>query len=92
MKNQLAILSMLSLAITGITSFILLKKMIIIEVGAIIFLIGFTWELYGTKKGLWSFNPSPIHTIADRIPIETALSYFFIGMIAASYVILRLSI
>jgi len=92
MKNQLAILSMLGLAITGITSFILLKKMIIIEVGAIIFFIGFIWELYGTKKGLWGFNPSPIYTIADRVPIETALSYFFIGMVAASYVIFRLSI
>jgi hypothetical protein len=92
MKNQLAILSMLGLAITGITSFILLKKMIIIEVGAIIFLTGFTWELYGTKKGLWNNKPSPIYTIAGRLPIETALSYFFIGMVAASYVIFRLSI
>jgi len=92
MKNQLALLSMFGLAIASITSLILLKKMIIIEVGAMIFFIGFVWELYGTKKGLWVYNPSPIYTIADRIPIEIALSYLFIGMAAASYVIFRLLI
>lgn len=92
MKNQLAIFSMLALAITSIVSFILLKKMIIIEVGTIIFFIGFIWELYGTKKGLWDYNPSSIYTIAGRVPIEVTLSYFFTGMAVATYIFFRLGI
>jgi len=90
MKNQWLIISMFGLAIIAIPSFIFLKKMLIIELGTIIFFIGLTWELYGTKKGLWKNSSSPIYNIANRLPIEIALSYFFLGMIAASYVIFRL--
>lgn len=92
MENQWIIFSMLGLAIIGISSFMIFKKMLIIELGTIIFFISLIWELYGTKKGLWKNNPSPIYTIAGRLPIEIALSYFFLGMIAASYVIFRLMI
>jgi len=90
MKNQWTIISMFGLAIIAISSFIFLKNSFIIELGLIIFFIGLIWELYGTKSGLWKNNPSPIYSIANRLPIEIALSYFFLGMIAASYVIFRL--
>jgi uncharacterized membrane protein YoaT (DUF817 family) len=81
---------MLGLLIIGISGFILLKKMLIVEVGSILFFVGLIWELYGTKKGLWNYEPSPFYTIAGRVPIETLLSYFFLGMVAASYIIFRL--
>jgi len=92
MKNLWTIFSMFGLAIIGISGFILFKKTLIIEAGSIAFFSGLIWELYGTKKGLWKNSPSPIFTIANRLPIEIALSYFFLGMIAASYVTFRLMI
>jgi uncharacterized membrane protein len=92
MKNQWTIFSMFGLAIIGISGFILLKKALIIEIGSILFFVGLIWELYGTKRGLWNYESSPIYTIAGRIPIETLLSYFFLGMVATSYIIFRLVI
>ena len=90
MENQLSIVSMFVLAIIGLSGFILLKEILIIEVATIVFFIALIWELYGTKKGLWNYDPSPIYTIVGRIPIEILISYFFLGMIAASYVIFRI--
>jgi len=92
MKNQISVLSMLILAMASIAGFIFFKNIIIIEVGAIVFFTGFAWELYGTGKGLWDYNPSQICTIAGRVPIEILLSYLFLGMSAACYVLFRLVI
>jgi hypothetical protein len=90
-KNWWGTLCMFLVASIGITGFFLSKNSLIIEFGMIVFTIGFIQELRGMKKKLWLYSSSPIYMIAGRIPIEIALSYLFLGMTAATYIIFRLS-
>ena len=75
----------------AIAGLIIYKNIFIIEPGILGAIGSLIYELYGTKKKLWSYSSSPIYMIAGRIPIEVILTYFFGGMLAAVYILYRLS-
>jgi uncharacterized membrane protein len=78
------------LALIGSLGFLTYKNFIIIELGLIGFVADLIYELYGTAKGWWSYNYSSIYVIASRVPIEVPLMYFFMGAMAALFVLWRL--
>lgn len=67
------------------------KSPIIIEFGIIAAVADLVYELYGTKKGWWKYGKSRF-MIAGRVPVNVPLTYFFMGMAAVIFVLIRLSI
>lgn len=75
--------------IIGLAGFLYYKNSIIIETGVIVLLAGLFIELEGTKKKQWVYTDS-YYMICNRVPIELALQYLFVGMIVAIYYFFRM--
>jgi hypothetical protein len=76
----------------GVLGIITYRNFIIIELGLLGALCDLVYELYGTKKGWWSYDNSHSHyMIAGRLPIGVVFTYFCMGMVAATYVLSRLT-
>jgi hypothetical protein len=75
----------------AIAGLIIYKNIFIIEPGILGAIGTLIYELYGTKKKLWSYSSPSIYRIAGRVPITVILTYFFGGMVAAVYILYRLS-
>ena len=76
--------------VIGITGLVKLRKLVILELGAIGFVADIVWELYGTGNRLWGYYHSPFYMIGGTLPIEIIILYFFLGMTAAVYALCRL--
>lgn len=77
----------------GVLGIITYRNLIILELGLLGAFCDLLYELYGTKKGWWSYDNSHSHyMIAGRLPIGVVFTYFCMGMVAATYVLVRLSI
>jgi hypothetical protein len=80
------------LCVIGFAGLITYKNPIIIELGLIGATCDLLYELYGTGKGWWTYDNS--HTqymIAGRVPVGIIFTYFCMGMVAVTYVLIRLS-
>lgn len=93
LKNKYIIqnIVLVGLAITGIVSFITFRSIVLFELGAFGFMADLTYELIGTKRGWWKYSYPSLWKIANRVPIEVPLTYFFMGVVAAAFVFFRLT-
>jgi hypothetical protein len=81
------------LCIIGVAGLINYQNFIIIELGLLGAFCDLLYELYGTKKGWWSYDDSHSHyMIAGRVPLGIVFTYFCMGMVAVTFVLFRLSL
>ena len=77
----------------GLAGLVTYQNPIIIELGLLGALCDLLYELYGTKKGWWTYdNSHSSHMIAGRVPVGVVFTYFCMGMVAVTYVLFRLSL
>ena len=81
-----------SLLIIGFIGLIIYKDPIIIEMGLFGAFCDMVYETYATKKKWWSYDSSKSHyMIRGTLPIGVVVTYFAMGMFAATYILFRLS-
>lgn len=79
---------LLVLMALGTYSYWIYRSNVAVFVGLFAAFATLVHELYGTKKGWWSYEKS-FCMIFDRIPLYVLLTYFFMGMLMANYMLFR---
>jgi hypothetical protein len=80
------------LLVIGLAGYIAYRNNVIFELALIGAVCDLTYEWFGTKWGWWSYDASESsYMIAKRVPIGVVFTYFVMGMVAATYVLFRMS-
>ena len=80
---------LLIITLLGISSLIILKSQIAIEISIIAVILMLIHEIVGTKKGWWKYNGSRGYKIKGKVPAHLILTYFFSTILLMTYVMFR---